>query len=82
MMNNIQQIVQGLANSNPKIAQNQMFQAVLNNDQAKGVEIANNLCNTYGVTKEQAMQQALAWANSDPRMRGLVQALGLSSTNR
>lgn len=32
--------------------------AIMNNDSQAGQQIANNLCNSNGVTREQALQQA------------------------
>ena len=60
------QIIQGLINMlirrNPNIANNPMnkamLEAVQNGDSAKGEQLANNLCQAYGVTKEQALAQA------------------------
>lgn len=62
-MNNIFQAVAQLAmRLNPNIRNNPQAQEYLNviasGDSKKGQEIANNLCNTYGVTKDQAIQMA------------------------
>lgn len=47
---------------NPNIANNprnaEMFQAIQNGDQAKGEEIARNLCKSYGMTEEEALSKA------------------------
>lgn len=48
--------------NDPRIRQNpqaqQYLQIIQSGDQQKGEEIARNLCQTYGVTPDQAMQQA------------------------
>lgn len=47
---------------NPMIANNprnaEMFSAIQNGDKARGEEIARNLCESYGVTPEEALKQA------------------------
>lgn len=64
-MNVANTLLQGLMANNPAIANNPNAQNYLNviqnNDQTKGEEIANNLCQTMGVTKEQAIAQAKAF---------------------
>jgi len=56
-----------LLSRNPKIANNPQAQAYLNviqsGDSAKGEEIARNLCATYGVTTDQAVNQAKQFFN-------------------
>ncbi len=56
-----------LLSRNPKIANNPQAQAYLNviqsGDSAKGEEIARNLCTTYGVTTDQAVNQAKQFFN-------------------
>lgn len=51
-----------LISKNPSIANNPQAQNLIsviqNGDSKKGEEIAHNLCNTYGVTPEQAFTQA------------------------
>lgn len=51
--------------ANPAIADNPQAQAYLDvlesGDGAKGEELANNLLETYGMTKDQALQQAKAF---------------------
>lgn len=51
-----------LISKNPSIANNPQAQNLIsviqNGDSKKGEEIARNLCNTYGVTPEQAFTQA------------------------
>lgn len=51
-----------MLNQNPQIANNpraqELLQVIQNGDSAKGEQIANNLCNTMGVSKEQAIRDA------------------------
>lgn len=51
-----------LIGRNPRVANNpqaqQMLQVIQNGDSARGQEIATNLCNTYGISKEDAVKQA------------------------
>ena len=51
-----------LINQNPQIAQNPNAQSMLNviqsGDAQKGEEIARNLCQSYGITPDQALAQA------------------------
>ena len=53
--------------SNPNIASNpraqEYLQIIQNGDNVRGEQIANNLCNTYGTTKEEALQKALRFFN-------------------
>lgn len=48
--------------NNPNIANNPQAQNYISilesGDAKKGEEVANNLCQTYGVTKEEAISQA------------------------
>lgn len=64
-MNVANTLLQSLMANNPSIANNPNAQNYLNviqnNDRTKGEEIANNLCQTMGVTKEQAIAQAKAF---------------------
>lgn len=56
-----------MAQSNPNIANNPQAQAMLNvvrsGDSKKGEEIARNLCNTMGITPEEAANQAANFFN-------------------
>lgn len=49
-------------NRNPNFANNPRAQEMLgiiqNGDSKRGEQIANNLCSTYGVTKEEALRRA------------------------
>lgn len=48
--------------NNPRVANNPQIQnyiqVIQSGDNAKGAEIANNICQSYGVTPEQGLQQA------------------------
>lgn len=61
-MFNIQAFAMNLLKNNPKIANNPQAQnfidVIQRGDQAQGEEIANNLLNTFGVSKEEGLQQA------------------------
>lgn len=61
-MNNVNKLAQLLARQNPQVANNpraqDLLNVIFNNDSVRGEEIARNLCQTYGVTPEQAVQQA------------------------
>lgn len=45
--------------NNPQVQS--MLNVVQNGDATQGEEIANNLCQTFGVTKEEAVQQAISY---------------------
>lgn len=55
-------MITNLMMRNPAVADNPnakaMLEVVSSGDRAKGEEIANNLLNTYGVSKEDALRQA------------------------
>jgi hypothetical protein len=67
MMPNIQNILNTFINQNPRIANNpnaqEIIQVLQSGDAEKGKEIAKNLCNSYGVTEEQAIEQARKFFN-------------------
>lgn len=56
-----------MAQNNPEIANNPQAQALLNvvksGDAKKGQEIAQNLCNTMGISPEEAVKQASNYFN-------------------
>lgn len=58
----IQNLLNMLIQRNPNIANNPrnkaMLEAIQNGDSVKGEQLANNLCQSYGVTREQALAQA------------------------
>lgn len=64
---NLKDFAVNLINKNPQIANNPnakgMLQAIQNGDNAKGEQIARNLCNSYGITPDQAVQQAKRFFN-------------------
>lgn len=53
--------------NNPNIANNpraqEMIAIIQNGDEQKGQELAQNLCATYGVSPDQALQQAKNFFN-------------------
>jgi len=59
------QLIKMLINSNPRIQNNPMAQTMIeviqSGNNVQGEQIAENLCKTYGVTREQATQQAENW---------------------
>ena len=61
-MNPVMQLAMNMINKNPAIKNNpnakELIDIIQNNDSVRGEQIAMNLCNTYGVTKEQAIDQA------------------------
>ncbi len=58
----IQNLLGMLLKRNPNIANNPrnkaMIDAIQNGDSAKGEQLANNLCQSYGVSREEALIQA------------------------
>lgn len=56
------QMAMQLMQNNQKLANNPMaqegFNILMSGDAAKGEEFAMNLCKTYGITKEQAIEMA------------------------
>lgn len=62
MNNPLMNFAMAMINKNPAIQNNPQAQEYINiiqnNDSTRGEQIATNLCNTYGVTKEQAIAQA------------------------
>lgn len=56
-----------LITRNPQIANNPnaqgMIQAIQSNDSAKGEQIAKNLCDSYGISPQEAVQQAKRFFN-------------------
>lgn len=61
-MINMQQFAMNLLQNNPNIAKNpqaqEMLKVIQNGDSQRGQMIAENLCKTYGITKEDALTQA------------------------
>lgn len=64
-MNPIAELMNRLLSSNSQVANNPrnkgMIDVIQNGDNTKGEEIARNLCRTYGVTPEEAIQRAKAF---------------------
>ena len=62
MAGSIMYFAMGMISRNPKVANNpraqQLISVIQNGDSAQGEKIAENLCQTYGVTKEQALDDA------------------------
>lgn len=62
MSNPFMHLAMNLINKNPAIQNNpqakELIGIIQSGDSARGEQIAMNLCNTYGVTKEQAIDQA------------------------
>lgn len=56
-----------MINSNPQIANNpnarEFLNVIRNGDDARGRQIAQNLCDSYGITPDQAVQQAKQFFN-------------------
>lgn len=61
-MMNIQQLAMNLIRNNPNVANNpqaqEMLKVIQNGDSQRGQMIAENLCKTYGITKEDALSKA------------------------
>ena len=66
-MMNFQAMALEMIRRNPQISNNPNAQELLNviqsGDQKKGEEIANNLCNTYGISRDDAVQKAKQFFN-------------------
>ena len=60
--NKLMQFAMNLINRNPKVAKNpvaqQLIGVIQNGSEEQGQAIAENICNSYGVTKEQALEDA------------------------
>lgn len=61
-MINMQQFAMNLLQNNPNVAKNpqaqEMLKIIQNGDSQRGQMIAENLCKTYGISKEDALAQA------------------------
>ncbi len=59
---NLKDMALRLMNANPKVKNNpqaqEFIQVIQSGDDARGQQIAQNLCDTYGVSKEEALNQA------------------------
>lgn len=62
-MNSIQNFVGNIIASNPAIANNPQAQNYINviqsGDANRGQQIADNICKTYGVSRDEALNQAM-----------------------
>lgn len=62
MNNPIINFAMNMMANNPAIANNprnkELFEAIQSGDAQRGQQIAQNLCDSYGVTPEQAVEQA------------------------
>lgn len=62
MNNPILNLAITMISNNPQIANNpqakSMIEVIQSGDAERGQQIAENLCNTYGVSKEDAVKQA------------------------
>lgn len=67
MNNPIMNLAMRMINQNPQIANNpqakSMIDVIRSGDSERGKQIAENLCNTYGVNKEDAINQAKSFFN-------------------
>lgn len=61
-MNNLQTFALNMIRQNPRVANNPQAQEMINviqsGDDARGQQIANNICQTMGVTQQQAINDA------------------------
>lgn len=59
---NMRDMALNLLMQNPNVANNpnaqEFIQVIQNGDSVKGEQIAQNLCNTYGISKEDAIRNA------------------------
>lgn len=66
-MVDIRNMALNLLSQNPSISNNPNAQEFINvirsGDSARGEQIAQNLCNTYGVSKEDAVKNAKSFFN-------------------
>lgn len=64
-MFNLNSLLSALIASNPSIQKNpqaqEYLQVIQNGDNRRGEQIANNICQSYGVTPQQALQNAKAF---------------------
>lgn len=65
MSNPILNLAMAMISNNPQIANNpqakSMIEVIQSGDAERGRQIAENLCNTYGVSKEDAVKQAMSF---------------------
>lgn len=62
-MFNARDFALNMLRQNPNIANNpnaqEMINVIQNGDSVRGQQIANNLCSTYGMNRDQAISQAM-----------------------
>lgn len=67
MLSSLKDFALGLIGQNPALQRNPnaqvMIDAIKSGDSRRGQEIAQNLCNTYGVKPEDALSQARRFFN-------------------
>ena len=73
-MPNPMNLILSMIKKNPQIMNNPQAQNYIqileNGDAAKGEEVARNLCETYGVSPEQGLNQAQSFFNTNFPMMG------------
>lgn len=64
---NMRDVALNLLAQNPNIANNpnarEFIQVIQNGDSVKGAQIAQNLCDTYGISREDAIKNAKSFFN-------------------
>lgn len=64
---NLKDFALNLINKNPNVANNpraqELIDVIKNGDEARGQQIAQNICDTYGVSKEDAISKAKGFFN-------------------
>lgn len=64
---NLKDFALNLINKNPNVANNpraqELIDVIKSGDDARGQQIAQNICDTYGVSKEDAISQAKGFFN-------------------
>lgn len=66
-MQSLKDFALNMIDGNPQIANNpnarEFLNVIRNGDDARGRQIAQNLCDSYGITPDQAVQQAKQFFN-------------------
>lgn len=66
-MTNLKDFAMNILAQNPRIANNpnaqSMIQAIQSGDDKRGEQIAKNLCDSYGISPQQAVQDAKRFFN-------------------
>lgn len=72
-MNPIEMMLQTLLQQRPDLQNNpttmEMINIIRTGDSKRGEEIANNICQSYGMTREQALSQAQSMFMPGPMLR-------------